>query len=176
MSAIAVHTQAHAVPTPTPAPCLALPDTVTITAIDACIDELRATAEMILAGSLPPPDPQPDSPCTLDPAQLTPQSVGACLTYVRAGTEPDTPIGAIFEQINGWVIGNTSRGLATVAITVIGIGALLGKVSWAMALIVALGIGVVFGAAGIVSAFGVPPSPASWPVPSPSNLPRPVER
>jgi len=72
----------------------------------------------------------------------------------------DTPVGNIFCTVTGWFLGNTGKGLATIAVTIIGIGALLGKVSWGMALIVGLGIAVVFGAAGIVEAFGVPGMPS----------------
>jgi len=66
----------------------------------------------------------------------------------------DTPFGAVFCTIVKWFTGNTGKGLATIAITIIGIGALLGKVSWGMALIVGTGVAIVFGAASIVSAMG----------------------
>ncbi|MBV8939720.1 MAG: TrbC/VirB2 family protein [Alphaproteobacteria bacterium] len=66
----------------------------------------------------------------------------------------DTPIGNIFCIVVGWFTGNTGRGIATIAITIIGIGALLGKVSWGMALIVGLGVAIVFGAGGILTAIG----------------------
>ena len=66
----------------------------------------------------------------------------------------DTPFGNIFCTVVGWFTGNTGKGLATIAITIIGIGALLGKVSWGMALIVGVGVAIVFGAAGIVDAMG----------------------
>src|SRR5579884_1336471 len=66
----------------------------------------------------------------------------------------DTPMGNVLCTVAGWFTGNTGKGLATIAITVIGIGALLGKVSWGMAMIVGVGVSIVFGAAGIVSAMG----------------------
>lgn len=46
--------------------------------------------------------------------------------------------------------------LATIAIIVIGVGALMGKVSWGMAIIVALGIAIIFGAGEIARALGAP--------------------
>ena len=46
----------------------------------------------------------------------------------------------------------TGKALATVAVTIIGIGALLGKVSWGMALLVAVGVATIFGAGSIVLA------------------------
>ena len=50
--------------------------------------------------------------------------------------------------------GTTGKAIATVAIIAVGVGALLGKISWGMALIVALGVALVFGAASVVSALG----------------------
>lgn len=73
---------------------------------------------------------------------------------VRAGTvaATNTPIGNTLCIVSSWFLGNTGKGLATIAITIIGIGALLGKVSWGMAMIVGIGVAVVFGAAGIIDA------------------------
>ena len=53
-----------------------------------------------------------------------------------------------------WITGNAGRGMATVGITIIGIGALLGKVSWGMAMIVGVGVAIVFGSTAIVSLLG----------------------
>ena len=53
-----------------------------------------------------------------------------------------------------WITGNAGRGIATVGITIIGIGALLGKVSWGMAMIVGVGVAIVFGSTAIVSLLG----------------------
>ncbi len=69
-----------------------------------------------------------------------------------AAAVSDTPFGNMFCVVSEWFTGNTGKGLATIAITIIGIGALLGKVSWGMALIVGIGIAIVFGAAGIIDA------------------------
>ena len=69
-------------------------------------------------------------------------------------TANNTPMGNVMCTVVGWFTGNTGKGLATIAITVIGIGALLGKVSWGMAIIVGVGVAIVFGAAGIVTAMG----------------------
>lgn len=66
----------------------------------------------------------------------------------------NTPMGNVLCTVLGWFTGNTGKGLATIAVTVIGVGALLGKVSWGMAMIVGIGVAIVFGAAGIVSAMG----------------------
>ena len=50
--------------------------------------------------------------------------------------------------------GTTGKAIATIAVVAVGVGALLGKISWGMALIVALGIALIFGAASIVLALG----------------------
>lgn len=46
-----------------------------------------------------------------------------------------------------WMLqGDLGRGLATLAVAALGIGAMLGKVSWGMAIMVAVGVAVLFGA------------------------------
>lgn len=96
---------------------------------------------------------------TLDLTQLW----QACLLFLLAvlvisvpdisfAATGDTPMGNVLCTVTKWFTGNTGKGLATIAITVIGIGALLGKVSWGMAIIVGIGVAIVFGAAGIVDA------------------------
>ncbi|MDX1975001.1 MAG: TrbC/VirB2 family protein [Rickettsiales bacterium] len=69
-------------------------------------------------------------------------------------TGVNTPMGNVLCTVTDWFTGNTGKGLATIAITIIGIGALLGKVSWGMAMIVGIGVAIVFGASGIVTAMG----------------------
>lgn len=69
----------------------------------------------------------------------------------------DTRMGNVLCTVALWFTGNTGKGLATIAITVIGIGALLGKVSWGMAMIVGIGVAIVFGASAIVSTMGAGP-------------------
>ncbi len=62
----------------------------------------------------------------------------------------DTVIGNMLCTVVGFFTGNAGRGLATLAIIIIGVGALMGKVSWGMAIIVGLGISLIFGAAAMV--------------------------
>lgn len=45
---------------------------------------------------------------------------------------------------------NLGRAIATIAVISLGIGALFGKITWMQGIIVATGIGVIFGAIGIV--------------------------
>lgn len=53
--------------------------------------------------------------------------------------------------IVNWFTGSTGSAVATLGILVLGIGAVLGKVSWQMALIVTIGISIMFSGAQIVS-------------------------
>ena len=53
-----------------------------------------------------------------------------------------------------WFTGPVGKGIATLAIIIIGIGALMGKVSWGMAIIVGVGVAVIFGADQVVNELG----------------------
>lgn len=53
-----------------------------------------------------------------------------------------------------WFIGPVGTAVATLAIIIIGVGALMGKVSWGMAIIVGLGVAVIFGAPTIANLLG----------------------
>jgi type IV secretion system protein VirB2 len=55
-------------------------------------------------------------------------------------------------KVVGLFTSTTGKAIATLAVIIVGVGALMGKVSWGLALIVALGIALVFGAASIVDA------------------------
>lgn len=74
-------------------------------------------------------------------AAATPSNNGGALSLVLC-------------NVVGWFTGPVGAAIATLAIIVIGVGALLGKVSWGMAIIVALGVAIIFGAPSIVSALG----------------------
>ena len=64
----------------------------------------------------------------------------------------ETPIGNSLCNAVGFFTGKTGKALATIAILIIGIGALMGKVSWGMAIIVGCGVALMFGAAAMVNA------------------------
>lgn len=49
-----------------------------------------------------------------------------------------------------WFTGRVGRGIATLGIIVLGIGAMMGKVSWQMALTVAVGVSIMFSGAKVV--------------------------
>lgn len=69
----------------------------------------------------------------------------------HAGVEGGAVIGDILCGVVDWFTGPVGSGIATLAIIVIGIGALMGKVSWGMAIIVGIGVAVIFGASSLVS-------------------------
>jgi len=50
--------------------------------------------------------------------------------------------------------GSAGKGLATIMTCALGVGAMMGKVSWGMAGMVALGVGIIFGAWSIVNTLG----------------------
>ena len=62
-----------------------------------------------------------------------------------------TPMGDVLCTVVGFIYGNLGRGLATLAIIILGVGALLGKTSWGMAITVGIGISVIFGADDIAN-------------------------
>ncbi len=61
-----------------------------------------------------------------------------------------TVIGDILCNAYGLIAIDIGRGLATLAVVTLGIGAMLGRVTWGQAVTVGAGIGTVFGAVGIV--------------------------
>jgi type IV secretion system protein VirB2 len=63
-------------------------------------------------------------------------------------------IGDVLCEVANWFNGPVGRGIATLAIIVVGVGALMGKVSWGMAIIVGIGVAVIFGAPTIVDELG----------------------
>ena len=65
----------------------------------------------------------------------------------------DTIADVLCEVVN-WFTGSVGKGIATLAIIIIGVGALMGKVSWGMAIIVGIGVAVIFGAGEIVNDLG----------------------
>lgn len=86
-------------------------------------------------------------------AMLVPADAWAFQAGAGAGGQP-TGITNVLCTVVDWFTGTIGKAIATLAIIVIGIGALMGKVSWGMAIIVGLGVGVVFGAGNIVDVLG----------------------
>jgi type IV secretory pathway VirB2 component (pilin) len=84
----------------------------------------------------------------------------ALTLFVATLTMPEMALadaGSITETLCtlvNWMTGTTGRAVATLAIIIIGVGALMGKVSWGMAIIVALGVAIIFGAPALVGMLG----------------------
>jgi len=73
------------------------------------------------------------------------------LANAAGGTvNTESPVGNALCNVVLWFTGATGKAMATIGIIVIGVGALMGKVSWGMAIIVGLGVALVFGAAAMV--------------------------
>ena len=68
--------------------------------------------------------------------------------------ETVSPMGTVLCNVAAFFYGNLGRGLATLAVITLGIGGMLGKVSWGLAVTVGVGIAVVFNAPSIVAALG----------------------
>lgn len=64
-----------------------------------------------------------------------------------AGTDP---LSRTLCLVVGWFTGRMGQAIATLGILVLGIGAMMGKVSWQMALTVAFGVSVMFSGARVV--------------------------
>ena len=89
------------------------------------------------------------------PADALAQVVSAAASVSAGGTgSGGNPISKILCTVVNWFLGPVGGGIATLAILIVGIGALMGKVSWGMAIIVGIGVGVIFGAPTIVSMLG----------------------
>ncbi|MGE0755336.1 MAG: TrbC/VirB2 family protein [Alphaproteobacteria bacterium] len=82
-------------------------------------------------------------------------SIYMLLIYpVFAASGTPTPMGTVLCAVVNMVYGNLGRGLATLAIIIVGVGATLGKVSWGLAITVGVGISVIFNAGPIANLLG----------------------
>lgn len=61
-------------------------------------------------------------------------------------------IASVLCVVVNWFVGPLGRALATLAIIMVGVGATLGKVSWGLAITVAVGISVMLGAPSLILA------------------------
>lgn len=64
----------------------------------------------------------------------------------------NTPVGEMLCTVSDWATGNTGKGIATLSIVMLGILALMNKISWNMAILHIVGIGLLEGAATFVNA------------------------
>ena len=77
------------------------------------------------------------------------------LGFTMLSAEPamaqQSPMGNVICFIIGIIYGNLGRGLAVLAVIIVGVGATLGKVSWGLAMTVGIGVGTIFGAVPLVA-------------------------
>lgn len=85
-------------------------------------------------------------------------SVAAALALPSDAFATPSPMGDVLCLVISIILGNFGRALATLGVIFIGISALLGKVSWALALVVVVGITVMFSAPSIIVLMGLPPA------------------
>jgi len=70
-------------------------------------------------------------------------------------SQPDNAIANAVCDISDTFTGEVATGLGTIAICTIGVMACLGRVQWTAAIIVAVGISILFGATALVSTLAV---------------------
>ena len=63
----------------------------------------------------------------------------------------NTTIGNMMCNVSGWMQGSTGRGIATLAMIMLGLLALFNKISWGLAIIHAVGGAIIVGASSIVT-------------------------
>jgi len=63
-------------------------------------------------------------------------------------------IDKIFCNMYNWFNGPLGKGVATIGMLVLGVGALFGKISWGIAVVYGVGVALIFGSDGIVMALG----------------------
>lgn len=61
-----------------------------------------------------------------------------------------SPMGKVICIISGMIYGPMGRGLAIIAVIILGISAMLGKASWGQAFTIAIGISVIFSSPWLV--------------------------
>ncbi|GEM_PF-1022318 len=76
---------------------------------------------------------------------------GAILLGADNAFAAENPLQQVLCNVVDFVTGPVGSALATLAVIIIGVGALMGKVSWGMAIIVGLGVATVFGAPTLVN-------------------------
>lgn len=78
----------------------------------------------------------------------------ALALFAPEAANATAPLTQALCAVVGWMTGATGQAIATLAVIIIGVGALLGKVSWGMAIIVGLGIATIFGADTLAQSLG----------------------
>jgi len=95
---------------------------------------------------------------SIDTAWKAMLAVSAVMVFAMMPMEASAAAANAFEvvlcNVVAFFTGTIGKAIATLALIIVGLGALMGKVSWGMALIVGVGVALVFGAAGIIDSLG----------------------
>jgi type IV secretory pathway VirB2 component (pilin) len=75
--------------------------------------------------------------------------------YAQAVTFANDPLQFSFGAVRDALIGRTGKSVATLSIAALGMGALMGKISKERAIVLAVGISLIFGGANLIAAFGI---------------------
>lgn len=75
-------------------------------------------------------------------------------SVLLAQTAQNSAVGGMICYIADNFLGNAGRGIATIGISVLGVGAILGRITWIQAMIVGVGVAVLFGAPAIAVSLG----------------------
>lgn len=73
-----------------------------------------------------------------------------------AGNSQNLALSIMFCNVVNWFNGPIGKGVATLAVIIVGLGALFGKISWTSSLLVAVGVALIFGGTTMVNALGGP--------------------
>lgn len=76
------------------------------------------------------------------------------LSFASTTDSSSDVIGCTLNRIVKRVTGRIGKGIATLAVIFLGIGLFFGKLSWGLAIAIAIGIGGIFGASQIVDWLG----------------------
>ena len=73
------------------------------------------------------------------------------IVFVAEASASTGGISQVLCNVLGQLQGGIGKGIATIAVIVLGVGLFLGKFSWPLAVATAIGIGMIFGASSIVT-------------------------
>ena len=71
-----------------------------------------------------------------------------------ASTHTKSPVGDVLCIVQSFFTGNAGKGIACIGILILGVGAMYGKITWAQATVVGVGIAILFGADSLIIAIG----------------------
>lgn len=81
---------------------------------------------------------------------LTGNSAAACSASAGCQGGETTELGKVLGNAINMLTGTTAKAICTVAVIILGLGANFGKISWPLAIILSLGIAMVYGSFSIV--------------------------